>query len=104
MVTDNVDSRGRLHTDKYAAAMLAYRNSILYPKLGRSIAQTLLGRYLRETLPSPRLFYEPGRKFVLDRQDREASLAKRNTEMLTCFLAPIPSPHLPTDRVKICQF
>ncbi len=32
-------------------ASLAYRNSVIYPETGKTIAQTLLGRHLRDALP-----------------------------------------------------
>ena len=85
LVTNNVDGRGRLDTDKFAKAILAYRNSAIYPELGRTIAQTLLGRHLRDTLPAPKTFYELDKRFLLDRQEREDGLAKRHARMKTSY-------------------
>ena len=56
VVTTNMDTHGRHDTDQFAMAMLAYRNSVLYPELGRSIAQTLLGRHLKDSLPAHKSF------------------------------------------------
>ena len=85
IVVNNVDRHGRLNTDKFAKAMLAYRNSTIYPKLGKTIAQTLLGRHLRDTLPAPKSFYELDKKFLLDRQQREVNLAKRHNKMEAAY-------------------
>ena len=85
VVTTNMDRHGCLDTDEYAKAMLAYRNSVIYPELGRSIAQTLLGRHLKDALPAHKSFYQMDRKFILEREERENSLAKRNLEMVANY-------------------
>ena len=56
VVTTNMDRHGRLNTDQFAMAMLAYLNSVLYPELGRSIAQTLLGRHVNDSLLAHKFF------------------------------------------------
>ena len=42
LVTENMMSCGSLNADKFMQASLVYRNSVIYPDTGRTIAQTLL--------------------------------------------------------------
>ena len=66
LVTGNTTPSGSLDTDKYLQASLAYRNSVIYPETGRTIAQTLLGRHLRGSLPAVISFYQLKREYVMD--------------------------------------
>ena len=57
---------------------MAYRNT---PDrdTGRSPAQVLFGRRLRDFLPGPMARYKPDSRWRLLREDREKALAKRAT-------------------------
>ena len=52
LVTNNTTASGDLNTDKFLWANLAYRNSMIYPTTGKTIAQSLLGKHLRDSLPN----------------------------------------------------
>ena len=47
-------------------ACLLYRNSVLYPDTGKTIAQTLMGRHLRDALPAVTNFYQVKKEFVME--------------------------------------
>ena len=68
LVTGNKTPSGSLNTDKYMMASLTYRNSVIYPETGRTIAQTLLGRPLRGSLLAARGFFHVKKELIMDRE------------------------------------
>ena len=40
---------------------------------------------MKDTLPAQKSFYQMDRKFILEREERELSLAKRNLEMVANY-------------------
>ena len=52
LLMDNLGSKGSLHTDDVAAALLQYRNTPIRG-INKSPAELALGRELRDTLPLP---------------------------------------------------
>ena len=65
LVINNTASDGSLNTDKFLRAQLAYRISVIYPETGKTIAQTLLGRHLRDALPQVPTFYQLKKEFLV---------------------------------------
>ena len=74
-----------MNTDKYMMASLTYRNSVIYPETGRTIAQTLLGRPLRGSLLAARGFFHVKKELIMDREERELLAAKLNHKMKAAF-------------------
>ena len=70
-----------MDTDKFLWANLMYRNSTIYPDTGKMIAQSLLGRNLRDALPAVRGFYAVKQEFLMDRKERELVAAKSAMKM-----------------------
>lgn len=77
IVTGNVDGNGSLNTDRFAQALMAYRNSMLYPETKKTISQSLLGRNLRDVQPALRNFYLLKKEMVLEKNQREETLRPR---------------------------
>ena len=104
IVESNTKTDGSLDTDKFARALLNYHNSCLYPELNkRTIAQTLLGRNLRDSLPAVRSFFEVSRKYLVERKEREEKLAVRTEKAVQSFntgARPLP-PLVVGDMVRI---
>ena len=94
LLRENVGLDGKLNTDKFQRAVMQYRNT---PDrdTGRSPAQVIFGRELRDFLPAPLSRYKPQKQWLLLQEDRENALRKRalrNTEKLdshTHKLAPL---------------
>ena len=85
MVHENTNN-GKLDSDKFARAMLAYHNSSIYPEIGeRTIAQTLLGRNLRDAMPALKSFYDLSKKFVLERKEREKCIGPKIQKMVEVY-------------------
>ena len=57
----------------------------VYPETGRSITQTLLGRYLRGSLPKVSNFYHLKKELIMDRNEREILAAKLHNKMKKTF-------------------
>merc|ERR1712237_103620 len=81
LVMGNTNNRGELDTDKFLRARLAYRNSAIYPETGKTIAQSLLGRHLRDGLPAVKGFHELKEEHLMNRKQRELVAAKRVAAM-----------------------
>ena len=82
LIMDNVDSSGRLNTDKYAMAVMASRNTVMYPELGKTVAQSLLGRNLRDALPAMNGWYDVKREYIVTRDEREKLLAETSRKVV----------------------
>ena len=79
LIRDNVDKSGCLDNDKFARALLNYRNTPLRD-IGRSPAQIVTGRQLRDHLPTNPSSYRPSKEWLLTKEQRELALAKRYTK------------------------
>ena len=77
LVADNTGPKGDLDTDRMAMALLTYRNT---PDrdTGRSPAQVLFARQLRDTIPCKPENLRLRPEWVLTREAREKALAKRH--------------------------
>ena len=85
LLRENVANDGRLNSDQFQRAVMQYRNT---PDrdTGRSPAQVIFGRELRDFLPAPLSRYKPHPRWLLLQEDREKALrrrALRNTESLS---------------------
>ena len=92
LVMENLGPNGSLNTDKLARALMIHRNT---PDCttGLSPAMVVLGRELRDHLPSYRVRYQPRQEWRLEADMREKAYAKRHlksSEQLTAG-----SKHLP---------
>ena len=84
MCRENTNSDGSLNNDRFLCAVMMYRNT---PDrdTGRSPAQVIFGRELRDFLPALLRRYQSQPQWILLREDREKALRKRalkNTERL----------------------
>ena len=84
LLRENFGSDGKLNSDKVQRAVMQYRNT---PDrdTGRSPAQVIFGRQLRDFLPAPLSRYKPHPRWLMLQEDREMALrqrALRNTESL----------------------
>ena len=76
LIRDNTDRSGSLDNDKFARALLNYRNTPLRD-IGRSPAQIVTGHQLRDHLPANPKSYRPSKEWLLTKEQRELALAKR---------------------------
>ena len=76
LIRDNTDRSGGLDNDKFARALLNYRNTPLRD-IGRSPAQIVTGHQLRDHLPANPKSYRPSKEWLLTKEQREIALAKR---------------------------
>ena len=76
LIRENTGSDGSLTNDRFLQALMTYRNT---PDrdTGKSPAQVIFGRNLRDFLPSPQTRYKPQPEWIMLREDREKALAKR---------------------------
>ena len=77
LIEENSAPDGSLNTNKFAAAMLQYRNTPI-PDLELSPAQLLLHRQLKDTIPSHPKHYQVNKDWILSAIERESLYAKRN--------------------------
>ena len=75
MLRDNIGAGGALDRMSFSRALLMYRNT---PDrdTGRSPAQVVFGRQLRDFIPVVRGNYVPWKEWLLTQQDREVALAR----------------------------
>merc|ERR1712082_58984 len=85
LVMGNTTPTGSINTDKYLRATLSYRNSAIYPETGKTVAQSLLGRNLRDCLPAVKGFYNLKKEHLMERKQRELVAAKRVQVMLDTY-------------------
>ena len=76
LIRDNTDKSGSLDNDRFARALLNYRNTPLRD-IGRSPAQIVTGRQLRDHLPANPSSYRPSREWLVTKEQREIALAKK---------------------------
>ena len=94
LLRKNVGLDGKLNTDKFQRAVMQYINTA-DRDTGRSPAQVIFGRELRDFLPAPLSRYKPQKQWLMLQEDRENALRKRalqNTEKLdlhTRHMAPL---------------
>ena len=76
LLRENIGGDGKLNTDRFQRAVMQYRNT---PDrdTGRSPAQVIFGRELRDFLPAPLSRYKPQQQWLLMQEDREKALRKR---------------------------
>lgn len=73
MIKDNADPDGSLINDRSARAPMQYANTPIQA-LGKSPAQLLFGREIRDFCPSKMSNYEVHEEWRLDREQRETAL------------------------------
>ena len=93
LLRENVSLDGKLNTDRFQRAVMQYRNT---PDrdTGRSPAQVIFGRELRDFLPAPLSRYKPQKRWLLLQEDREMALRKRalrDMEKLSSNTRQLPS-------------
>ena len=76
MLRENVDTSGKLITDKILRAVLQYRNTP-DPDTKLSPAEVIFGRKIKDFLPIPPGKYHPQEGWRLDREAREKALRTR---------------------------
>ena len=76
LIRDNTDKSGSLDNDKFARAILNYRNTPLRD-INRSPAQIVTGRQLRDHMPSNPASFRPSKEWLVTKEQRELALAKR---------------------------
>ena len=75
LIRDNTDKSGSLDNDKFARAILNYRNTPLRD-INRSPAQIVTGRQLRDHMPSNPASFRPSKEWLVTKEQRELALAK----------------------------
>ena len=76
LLRENIGSGGSVETDKVARALLSYRNTPNL-ELGRSPAQLLYGRNLKDHLPGTLNTYKQRREWILLGDEREKALSEK---------------------------
>ena len=76
LLRENIGGDGNLDTDKVARALLGYRNTP-NTELGRSPAQLLYGRILRDYLPGTREIFCQRTEWIMLREERENALSEK---------------------------
>ena len=80
LLRENVGAGGTLDTDKVARALLGYRNTP-NQELGRSPAQLLYGRTLRDYLPGTSEMLRQRREWIMVKEEREKALSEKYGRM-----------------------
>jgi hypothetical protein len=76
ILRDNMNNRGGLNTDKYARALMQYRNTP-HQDTRLSPAQIVFNRQLRDFIPVLSYKYRPSQEWCLLQEDRERAMASR---------------------------
>lgn len=76
MIRENTDKSGNLDNDKFARALLNYRNTPL-KDIGLSPAQIIFARNIKDHMPIYPGNYKPRQEWILTQERREELLAKR---------------------------
>ena len=84
LLMDNIGINGSLDSDKFARAILQYRNTPL-PDIQASPAQLLYGRTLRDHLPTLTDVLKIRSEWVTLAEDRERALAKRHLTSIESY-------------------
>lgn len=77
LIRDNLGPGGSLDNTAFSRALLTYRNTT-DPDTGRSLAQVIFGRSIRDFIPVGYGNYKPRKEWLLTQQEREKALAKRH--------------------------
>ena len=92
LLMGNMQASGGLDSDRFARALLQYRNTPL-PGLNASPAQLLYGRNLRDHMPSIPDLLQIRKEWITLAEDRERALAKRHLismERYNSHAKPLP--------------
>jgi hypothetical protein len=81
LIRDNVGPQGSLDTDKFARALMQYRNTPLQG-INLSPAQILLGRSIRDFFPFIDSKCKIRKEWLITAEDREKALARRHATHL----------------------
>ena len=76
MLRENIGTDGSLETDRFARALLSYRNTP-GKETGLSPAQMLFGRRLRDHLPTMREELQQRREWLCTKEQREKALSEK---------------------------
>ena len=96
LIRDNVGPHGSLDTDRFARALMQYRNTPLQG-IGLSPAQILLGRTVRDFLPLAEGHGRIRNEWRISAEDRERALARKhatNVERLSAHTRELPQLEL----------
>ena len=80
LIRENTDGSGNLDNDKFARALLNYRNTPCR-ELKLSPAQIVFGRKIKDHLPLGSGQYKPRKEWILTQEQREIALSRRYERM-----------------------
>ena len=104
IITDNIGPRGTISNDKVAQALLQHRNTPLKGTgTGASPAQLLMGRNLRDFVPSPPLGYKVSRKWINLLRKREEVMTENITKASNSSSDRVHLDELPVGTEVLCQ-
>ena len=86
IIRGNALPNGSLDNDKFARAIMQYRNTPL-AGIGLSPAQLYLHRQLRDFIPSKPILYKPDSRWIKAAEKREESAAQRNAKLIMRYNA-----------------
>ena len=84
LLENTANGDGSLQSNKFAAAILQYRNTPL-PGMNLSPAQILLHRQLRDLIPNKPNHYKINKDWILSAMEREEIYSKRNIAIATQY-------------------
>ena len=84
IIIDNTSANGSLDSDEAARSLLQHRNTPI-PQIRLSLAQMLLHRQLRDSVPVNPKFYRPHKEWVVSAKEREIAYARRNEGIIARY-------------------